>query len=472
MRRVNGHVNPGGSGAADPVGQLTATLDPMPPVVVDELHTATLLERQGLTDQDAHDKYGCDDVFALAGELFRRLPAPARTSLGEPSAHQPRRLVLLTHGLLYAAPGAVYPALLVAIGEPALVRGMLMATSLGWIWGMGTSVAAYQLLGRGYPQSAARLWRWLGVIGLGMAMADATVLAATGEGQAGLVAFVVLQMSFQLTSGVLVFYRMEWRLAVIALPLFVAGGSYLAHGYDAGRAAPVLITGIGSCVLTAGVAWWATGPERQPRDRAQPAPFAPALFSVLPSIGYAMLSATFLLYNTVPFVTAPLDLALAMGPLVLGMGTVEWRTHRFNIEAVELAHRARTTTDFQRRVWHLLLREMALCVLVVASLGTLLLVSLSMSGHLTPRGVLLLGAYLMLGAAYFVGFIATNHGHFRSILEITGTVLVLNIAASISLSHYFAPYGEVPIFVASCAVLLALLLLALRLNIGDVHHYR
>ncbi|MDF2269602.1 hypothetical protein P2Q00_29835 [Streptomyces coacervatus] len=450
-----------------------ATLEPNPPLVVDELHTATLLERQGVTDQEARDRYGCEDVFELAGEMFRRLPRRPDPPRDETSARPPQRFVLLTHGLLYSVPGVVYPAVLVEIGGPALLRGMLLATTLGWIWGMGTSVTAYRLLGQGYPQAAARIWRRLSLLGLGIAAADAMMLAATGAGDASLAVFVVLQMSFQLASGVLVFYGMEWRLAVIVLPTFVAGGAYLAHRYDVGHAVPVLITAVGTCVLAAGVAWWATGPTRQPRDRgAQPAPVRPALFSVLPCIAYAVLSALFLLYNTVPFVTAPLDLALAMAPLVVGMGTVEWRTHRFNIQAVELVRRARTTAEFHRSVWRLLLRELALCILTLASLGTLLLLALSVAGLLTPRGMLLVTTYLVLGGAYFVGFITVNHGHFSSILGITGAVLVLNIAATNSMAQYFAPYGEVPIFLASCVVLLALLLMALRLNIGDVHHYR
>ncbi|MFE0252787.1 hypothetical protein [Streptomyces sp. NPDC059010] len=472
MSQADNHPNSGPPRDTGPVGQLVATLEADPPVVVDELHTATLLERQGVTDQEARDKYGCEDVFALAGELFRRLPDRSALPADETTEHPPRRLVLLTHGLLYSVPGAAYPAVLVAIGGPALVRGMLLATTLGWIWGMGTSVAAYRLLGQGFPQTAARTWRRLSALGLVMAMADATLLAATGEGGAGLVVFVVLQMSFQLTSGILVFYHMEWRLAVIALPAFTAGAAHLAHGYDTAHATPVLITAVGCCALAMGMAWWATVPTRQPRDRAQQAPVQSALFSVVPCIAYAVLSALFLLYNTVPFVTAPLDLALAMAPLVLGMGTVEWRTHRFNIQSVEIVHRVRGTAEFHRRVWHLLLRELALCVTVLAVLGALLLTVLSVAGLLTPRGVLLVGAYLVLGGAYFLGFITVNHGHFREILAITALVLVLNVAATMSLSQFFEPYGEVPIFLASCVALLAFLLLALRLNLGDVHHYR
>ncbi|NEC81022.1 hypothetical protein G3I38_17725, partial [Streptomyces sp. SID7958] len=74
---------------------------------------------------------------------------------------------------------------LVALGGPALVRGMLLATSLGWVWGMGTSVAAYRLLGQGRPRAAARLWRRLTLLGLGVAVADAALLATTGDGGAG-----------------------------------------------------------------------------------------------------------------------------------------------------------------------------------------------------------------------------------------------------------------------------------------------
>lgn len=111
-------------------------------------------------------------------------------------------------------------------------------------------------------------------------------------------------------------------------------------------------------------------------------------------------------------------------------------------------------------------------MLVLAVLGALLLGVLAAAGILTPRAVLLLGAYLLLGGAYFAGYILVNHGEFRWILTVAGVVAVLDIAATLSFSSRFAPYGEVPVFLAGCLTLLVLFLTALRQNIGRVAPYR
>ncbi|NEC81162.1 hypothetical protein G3I38_18495, partial [Streptomyces sp. SID7958] len=90
------------------------------PAAADELQIATLLERRGLTDEEATARYG-RDVFALSRELFRRLP-PRPVQEPPPGTTTPRSRAarLLSHGPLYAVPSLVYPAVLVALGGPAL----------------------------------------------------------------------------------------------------------------------------------------------------------------------------------------------------------------------------------------------------------------------------------------------------------------------------------------------------------------
>ncbi|CAL9359616.1 hypothetical protein [Streptomyces sp. enrichment culture] len=455
----------------DAVGTLLTTLEPDLPSAVDELQIATLLERRGLTDEEARSRYG-QDVFDLSRELFLRLPARPHRAPAATAPPTPRAAKLLAHGPLYAVPSLVYPAVLVALGGPAMVRGMLLATTLGWVWGMGTSVAAYRLLGQGRPRAAARLWRRLTLLGLGLAVADAALLATTGDGGRGLVAFVVAQVGYQLASGTLLFYGMEARLALIALPAAVLGVTYILLGFDADRATPTLIAGAATSALALGAAWWATRARGEPAGQARPDTLRPTLTGTLPCVGYAMLSALFLMFNSARFITAPLELAITVAPLVLGMGVLEWRSHRFHARAVALLHRTAATADFRRGAWRLLLRELGIALLALAVLGALLVGVLAAAGILTSRSVVLLVAYLLLGGAYFAGYILVNHGEFRWVLTAVGTVVVLDIAATLSLSSRLAPYGEVPVFLAGCLALLALFLTALRLNIGRVAPYR
>ena len=238
----------------DPAGDLARTMTPTIRDAVDELHVAAVLESMGVTDQVAHDTYGHDDVFALADMVQGRLPTvtePAASDDLPAPARSRDTLRVVTHGLLYILPTTVYPAVLIALGTAAMIRGMVFATGLGWVWGMGMSAVAYQLVGHDKERSAGRALRLLGLAGLVVGLLSGTLLAVTGPGGAGMVAFVVAQICFQLMAGVLVFYGKELRIAVTMLPASVAGIVLLVSGYATALVVPTLAAGGLSIALLA-----------------------------------------------------------------------------------------------------------------------------------------------------------------------------------------------------------------------------
>ncbi|WP_158889497.1 hypothetical protein [Amycolatopsis anabasis] len=437
------------------------------PAPIDELHVAAILESRGVTDEAAREHYRHDDVFALARTVFQRLPGPPADTRAPVAGPRPSRWRTLAHGPLYILPSAVYPAVFAELGPVAMVRGLVFATALGWVWGMGMSLAAHRLLGEG--RAAGRLLRRFVAAGLGVALAGAVALALTGPGGPLLVAFVLAQLGFQLACGVLIFDRGEVRVFVVMLPAFAAGVLHVVSGYAPAMVGVTLAMGASSSVLALAAAWRATTPAAEPPGAP---PVRTAVVAALPGAWYAAMSALFLLSTDARFVTARFDLAIAVAPLACAMGAVEWRSHHFDARARELLHRARDAAEFLREVRRTLVRELTLCLLVVGGFALVLLAVLAASGVLTSRGALLIDAHVVLGGAYFLGFLLANYGRYRLLLGIaTGVTAAQLLGAGLAAAR-FAPHGEVPIFLACSGILLALLLTALRDTVGRVHHYR
>lgn len=457
----------------DPAKELVLMLEPMVPAAVDELHVAAVLESQGVTDRSARDKYGHDDVFALARVVSQRLPSQPNVPERPAARRQPHRTLReLAHGPMYVLPSTVYPAVFTVLGAPTMVRGMVFATALGWVWGMGMSAVAYQLLGQQKGRAAGKMLRLLSLTGLGVALAGATFLALTGTGKPGIVAFVVAQMGFQLASGVLVFYGKELRLVVAMLPACVLGVLHITSGYKPALVTPTLVAGALSIVLVLGVAWLTSVQAATNADSRGSVPGRRMLLGAAPSACYAALCAAFLLFTDFRYVVGQFDLAIAVAPLVLGMGAVEWRAHRFTERLSDLLHRNTVPVDFSRDARCLMLQELTICLLILGGLGGALLATLSGFGMLSSQGALLIDAHVVLGGAYFVGFVLARYQQFRWLLGILSFVVVANIAVVTSMAHDLKPPDVAPIFLVCCATLLVLLLARFYTSAGRVYLYR
>lgn len=458
-----------------PAAELIQTVKQAIPQAVDELHVAAVLESFGVTDQAAASTYRHDHVFALADTVYQLMPTLAGPAEGEdlPAPVRPGgKLRTLSHGLLYILPTLVYPAVFITLGQQAMIRGLLFSTALGWVWGMAMSAVAYQLLGRGKERSAGLALRLLGLAGLAVALLSGTLLAAGGPGGRGLVVFVVAQTGFQLMSGVLVFYGKEFRLAVVMLPASVAGLLLLFSGYATALVKPALAAGEVSIMLLAVTAWVTStrAPARpdSPGKITRQAMFAGAA----PSVCYAALCAVFLLYTDARFLVGELDLAIAALPLILGMGVLEWCAHRFTDKVGELWNHTTMCAEFRRAAWRLLMKELTNCLAVLGGLGVILLVILHESRALSARGAMLIDAHVLLGGAFFLGFVLARHQQFGRLLRIMSVVVAANVLAVPWAASRLAPNGAVPIFLLCTTILVISQLITLWVSFRHIDYYR
>lgn len=455
----------------DPVEDLAVRVRPLCGGAVDALQVAAVLESDGVTDRIARDIYGYGDVFVLASEVHRRVPPdPPRTQAPARERWQTARE--LSHGLMYALPSAAFPAALGLLGTTALVAGMVFATATGWVWGMGLSGIAYRMLGKGRPDAAALVLRWGVALGIVVAAGGAALLARFAHLPAGVVGLVVAQVAFQLAVGVLVFRRLELVVFAAMLPTVALGALHVARGRPSDLDTAVVCTALGSVALALAAAYLAL--RRMPRRVASDRPRAVRreVVGVLPVVVYASLSAAYLLYIDVRFVTAPPDLAIGAAPLVFAMGAVEWRARRFQETGVGLLRGIQYPWQFRLPIWAAFARGVGVSLLVPSVLAAALLIGLARAGLLTDRGVQVAGAHVVLAGAYFAGFVLINHGRLPWVLGVLGAVFAGLLAAVTTIAPRLAPYGEVPIFLASNALLLALLVVVLATSLSTVRLYR
>ncbi|ALG06746.1 hypothetical protein [Kibdelosporangium phytohabitans] len=435
------------------VDELANRVAPMIGRAVDELQIAAVLESQGFTDQVAQERYGVKDVFALAVVVFRHLPREVEARQDEQRARRTFRV--LSHGPLFLLPSLSYPAAYDWLGALTMVRGLVFTTAIGWWWAMGMSLVAYRLLGHGLDRAAGRSLRLSGGIGLGV-VATGSLLIDTR-----LWVFCLAQMGFQVSSCVLVIHKREARLALLMIPACAGGAAHLVLD--------LLPVALGcaalSIVLILAASWHETG-------RAQPDTRKPPRIHLLlrlsaPSVAYSALCAAFLLNTDARFVLADLDLGLAVAPLVLGMGAVEWRAHRYSEQALDELESSRSVAQFRRATQRLLLRELACCLVILGGIALALLGVLAQFGLLTTRGSLLVDAHVVLGGVFFLGFVLMRYEGLRWLLAIMPVVITANV-----LANHLAPGNEIPVFLTGCAALLVLFLLTSLAAAGEVRRYR
>jgi hypothetical protein len=455
---------------ADRVDELTWKVVPTAAHAVDELHVAAVLESTGVTDSVAREIYGHRDVFALAEAVYRRQPAAGAQAGGDGlpvPARSREKLRALTHGPLYLLPSTVYPAVSIALGAPTVFRVLVFTTALGWVWGMGTSAVAYQLLGQRMERSAGRAIRLLSLAGLVVALLSGSIVAGLERSGAGVALLAVALMSFQLMSSVLIFHRKELRLALTMLPAFLAGLAFLAWGSPKALVVPTLAVG-GVCVVlltvTALVTSWRA--PVQPDARAKVV-FARTFAGAGPSVCYAALCALYFLNTEARFLAGEADLAIAAVPLILSMGALEWRAHRFTEKTGELLTWSATPAEFQRAAWRLLLAELANCLAVLGGLGIAFLLVMNRFGLLSGQGSLLTDAYVLLGGVFFLGFVMARHRQFARLLGIMFPVVL----AEVLLVGRYTSQGQIHIFLLSTVILLLLQVATLRASFERVQRY-
>ncbi|MEU4700136.1 hypothetical protein [Nonomuraea dietziae] len=437
----------------EPIDELVEQLRPRLARAVEPLQVAAALESEGLNDKLARERYGHADVFSLAETVYARLvraePAPPAEDGRDTTWRS------LVHGPLYAMPAALLPAVTALVGVESLMPGLVVTTGIGWVLGSVLSRLAYGLTGLGAPASAAMTLR-RGLV-LGVMVAGGTALL---WGPASMVVLAVAQLTFQVCSGILLFHRREGLLALLMLPATVAGAGYVVVGEPVVALVAVAlgVLSIGAVACAAVLLTRHGRPERPVRGQFT-ADLALALV-------YSGLTAGFLLLAEAVYVVSRPDLAVAGAGLVLGMGVLEWRAHRFESAVRGVVRQVCYPVEFTAQGHRLLLRGLLCCL---AALTCLTVAVLAMT-EVSLQGVVMAAAHVVLGGAYFVAFLLANQGRLVELCLAQGAALLVHQGAGPLLPD--GPLADVLLFLAACLLLLSLLLALMSGSLKDVWHYR
>lgn len=432
------------------LAQLVQHLGPVCETAVDSQQIAAALEAHGYNDRMVLERYGYPNVFELAETLFRMVPrktAPAKRRVYKVS----NTLRELSHGLFYGMPGLFYPAVFAWVGPQEATLGLILSAILGWSWSQGMIRLAYVLMGRGFAPEARLLLRTMMFIGLGLAALISPIIRGSLE----LVALVVLQMAYHMASGVLLLYKRELWLLLTTSPVVLAGLVFLLAP-DLLGAAPTTLVMMGSVLLSFAAALITLQAKAtySPWKVLQRADW----LDTLPLMLYGLLSAIFVFLN--PFwhwiTNTPIASGLAVVPLVLSMGGLEWQLRVF-LERVSLL--LASTNDlgvFARNVNRIFLSVLASYGLLLLVLSLLALVFFDLRDS---QAQIFLVANFLLGLGFFVAFTLTSMN--RTLRVLLGMVLALMVyVAAFGLSlQGLLPFDGHLSYLLGCGVFTIYLLL-------------
>lgn len=428
--------------AADPMDELAARLDGLVGAAVHPDEIAAVLESDGMTDEYIRLTYGRHDSFALAEELYARVPRSFPEPQEIPDPWKVSLTACLLRGVIFALPGLAYvlgAPLLEGppdrLGLPAGTLTLLAGALIGWVWDQTLSHRAYSWLGLG-DRTAARRTLLAGAPA-GSLLGTAAALAVPG-GPPFSYAFAAGQAVYVGAATVLLVLGRERVLLAALAPM--AAGALLALFVD--LPVPVRMTLLGVALLAACTlavrelpvaegtraaaarvrGWWVrrpgTGPVRWRMLRGAEEEYyvtrGPRLGDSVPYGVFGLGTGLLVLYAALGEVLAggPAEAVAAPSAvaLTLSMGPAEWLLYRFRSGTLAGLRAARSPRSFRRRMLGTLARCLAayLAVLLVLGLvGTLL----------WPDAPALTGArgatLLLLGAVMWTGLLLQSFGAVR-----------------------------------------------------------
>jgi hypothetical protein len=427
---------------------------------VDPVEIAARLEAHGMSSQVAVDTFGYADVFSTAEALYRSLPfqdvdppAPVVPGRGGP--------VDLLRGALYALPALFLPVVVAGFGLHLAWWVLPVGLTVAWGTGQAAASVAWTLVGRKEWRSDALMALGAtlvtGLACLGVALAAARAL---GGGEASTVTAVAIGL-YVAASGALVFQRSELLLALCMVP--AALGSLLSLGHlpvTVGKAAPAwcVVATVALAALTANryavTRRWHL-PNLVRADWAQATRFL--VYGV--SCGLLLSALIGFAGGTDGSARA---LSIAVWPLLLTLGLMEWQLRSFRNRATAALSVSLDLEDFSRRVGVAFRRSIFLYVsgLAVLSAGCLVIGKLRHASSL-PLLLVSVGA---LGVAFFMALLLACSGRITLVLRCwtaTFGVLAAALIADQLLRGHIAPTdGLLSVLMATGAAIVLFLLSA------------
>ncbi len=397
------------------VAALCEQFAPVCESAVDPLEIASALEFEGLGDQAAKLRYGFPDVFALAQDMYFRVPRrPAEPEEPPDPWRDSGRLRPALHSLLYALPGICFPAAVGLLIGHGVEITLIVALLVAWSTGQGLAYVGYIRLGRtldaGQTRRVLRVALTAGLAVVAIALATTAHLA---HAPTSALIFGAGEGAYMLGAGVLMVLGAElWLLGALA-PGVLGSAAFLILGrplhlehvtWAALAATPLLALAL-AAFFTRG-----TGPTTGRLFEAS------EWLGALPAAGFGLVAAGLLIFPVAAGVHGRgginVGALLAALPLSLSMGAAEWSLLWYRRRTRRLLQTSRALGAFGLRARLALVAAVLLYVAAAAALTAAAVAIAGATGLVHPHLAYLpqLAAYMALAAAMFLALMLQAFG--------------------------------------------------------------
>ncbi len=403
-----------------PIDVLSRRLNGVCTHAVGPLELAAALEAQGINDAISREKYGCDDVFSLAAELYTRVPLRISANAARQRSLQ-STATSIARGALFALPGLFFLLVAPIFRSPLAAVAVLTAVTVGWGLSQVLAIVGHTLMGRGDRSAAGKALGLALIAGLA-AMSTASVAVFLTGANSNLASVCCTQILYVMSATVLLLFRRDRWLWLCLLPGAALSAAYLL-GNPLAVSREVAIGGVVlammatfAAALCAADVEYLTGTRANARLERVDASTA-AQYGV-----YGMLVALCL---AAPLMREALEhrpgtalIGVAALPLVLSMGVAEWQQVRYS----ELRFRAKLSAydieSFAATARKGLITSSGVHTAALLGLTAVTAAVLGFVGTLTTPTAILLAAYFLLGVALFASVLLLGWGRIATVMPL------------------------------------------------------
>jgi len=451
-----------------PADVLSRRLDSVCTAAVHPLEIAAAIEAEGVNDRIAANAYDTQDVFALAEDIYQRVPLrPVQDTDVEDHDESPAWRDL-SRGLLFVLPGTLYVAAVQGFTSIEATYALLASLVFAWVWGQGSGYLGHLLIGRGADRSARRLVLWMSGAGIIVATSTSWILVGVYGFSTEIVAVSATQTTYLLATSVLLLFRKEHILFAILIP---AAGAAVVTLFATGPLGTVDAAYIVIATAVTAVSLAAIIATRQVTNTNRGVLTLHDFARSIPHMAVGWAWATLVSMSVVIAIIEQRGnalLGLTIVPLLLSMGVAEWSLrHNLKLSRKELrtiSDPVRFASAARRTTWRTV-GGYTMMLVVLTGVAASLIHFLWM---LELSDALMLISYAQLGAAFLLGQMLTSRNRVGDVLLLSLVALGIFFALIYNLgTHDLA----VAYFYSTLFLAVALLIRAL-MTAGRVTAYR
>jgi hypothetical protein len=449
-------------------GEVPLSLLNVVAAAVDALEIAASLETCGLSNVVVKKRFGHNDVFGLAEQLygsaeFRGAPATQRRT------KRPGGLPDLGRGIVFATPTLMFAGGAIALRSWLSWWTLPLALICGWAFGQFVSYSGFSRRTAGEQPGATVVWALLAapVLCGGLGLAGDAVLGGSYHGAL----FAAGACAFMTASAELVVRAEERLIALMLIPGAVGSLVFITHEpFALPNAAAVALAGasIFGTVLAAvwhlPRHWW-----RLPVINRAELPTAVRYFTN--GVCCGLFVALFMVLE--PATTRPHSWpAAAAYPMILSLGVMEWQLRSLHAGARAMALGSYAVADFSTAVRRKLARSTLCYLAALVALSGLVQVLADVRGVPVPAPLLVAGA--CLATAFFLALVVSSCGRVELVLWTwtagLATFGAWGLLAKVVHPGWALPGVDVAFCIAAAVSVTALAVAALRTVVNPFCH--